>query len=56
MNAAFTADIFAVIILGNAPITNYPVLIFAGTIAVAGAFLSGVMLIAAVLPLLTFKA
>jgi hypothetical protein len=29
---------------------------FAGTVAVAGAILLGIMLIAAILPLLTFKA
>jgi hypothetical protein len=48
--------IFAVILSRRPPTTASPVLIFAGTVAVAGAFLLGVMLIAAILPLLTFKA
>ena len=48
--------VFAVILSRRTPTTAGPVLVFAGTVAVAGAFLLGVMLIAAILPLLTFKA
>ena len=48
--------VFAVILSRRTPTTASPVLIFADTVAVAGTFLLGIMLIAAILPLLTFKA
>jgi hypothetical protein len=48
--------VFAAILSRRPTTTTGSVLIFAGTVAVTGAFLLGVMIIAAILPLLTFKA
>jgi hypothetical protein len=45
------------VILSRRPATaTESVLLFAGTLVVAAAFLAGVLVIAAILPLLTFKA
>ena len=49
--------LISAVLLSRRPATGTDsVLLFAGTLAVAAAFVAGVMLIAAVLPLLTFKA